>query len=452
MSSRKRSNVPFISLVILLITCSSVCAATNWGTKGVSDTSKVTNVVQLTTDATATGLGKSYLMGDTWPEGSTDNVQPWRKDGAWIAFTAEVGGTGTSFYEICKIKPDGSSFTQLTNNSVKDSNASFSTDSKIYNNVNNLSAVSPTYMDRVWRMDENGAGRTDLSAVHSVADTDNEKAVVVSPDGSKIAFLVGSLLTVANSDGTSPVRVSGTYNAGASNISVAAGQYSWSPDSQWLVYSGYETTGYFLYKVKSDSTLHTQLTSVGADLGSLSHLWPVWSPDGSKIAYLWRQYTSNVIVPNYRNFYELRTISASDGTALKTLDMANDNMTVGWSELIAPASWSPDSIWLAYSKKWADTVSYKAILIVNTEDTTPTPSKLTTGFNDFFPIWAPNGSQLLFQSGYFQLSREDDTCSPSCTDRGDILLLNLIGDYGGGTTSSFPWPMFMPSIQKNGQQ
>ncbi|MBU0961598.1 MAG: hypothetical protein KKH60_08705 [Proteobacteria bacterium] len=450
MSSRKGLTVPFISLVILLITCSSVCAATDWGTKGVSDTSKVTNVVQLTTDATATGLGKSYLMGGTWPEGNNDNIQPWRKDGEWIAFTAEVGGTGESYQEVCKIKPDGSSFTQLTTNAVKDSNASFSTDSKVYYNVYTSDLIAPNYSDRVWRMNENGLGQTDLSAVHSASDSD--KAVVVSPDGSMIAYQVNSLLMVANSDGTVPVQVSGTYNAGASNISVAAGQYSWSPDSQWLVYSGYDTTGYFLYKVKPDSTSHTQLTSVGADLGNLSHLWPVWSPDSSKIAYLWRQYTSTVIVPNYKYFYELRTISSSDGTALKTLDTANSNMTVGWSELIAPASWSPDSIWLAYSKKWADTVSYKGIFIINTEDTTPTSAQLTTGFNDFFPIWAPDGSQLLFQSGYYQLSREDDTCSPSCTDRGDILLLNLIGDYGNNTTSSFPWPMFIPSIQKNGQQ
>lgn len=452
MSSRKRVYVLFTSIVVLLISCSFAWAATDWGTKGVSDTSKVTNVVQLTTDATATGLGKSYLMGGTWPEGNQDNSQPWRKDGEWITFTAELDGTGESYQEVCKIKSDGSSFTRLTTNSVKDSNASFSTDNKVYYNINTRDAVLPNYRDRVWRMNEDGTGQTDLSAAHSVLDSEDDKGVVVSPDGTMIAYWVNNLLMVAPNDGTSPVRVSGTYNAGANNMSVQAGQYSWSPDSQWLAYSGSDSDGTWIYKVKADGSLHSQLTTRGSDLATIYHYWPSWSPDGSKIAYLWRQYTSNIVVPNYKNYYELRTISSSDGTALKTLDNANSNMTVGWSELIAPASWSPDSQWLAYTKKWADTVSYKAIFIINTEDTSPTPSKLTTGYNDYFPIWAPNGSQLLFQSGYFQLSREDDTCSPSCVDRGDILLLNLIGDYGGGTTSSFPWPMFIPSIQKNGQQ
>ncbi len=448
MSIYKELYVTFISFVILLLTCSFASAATNWGTKGVSDTSKVTNVVQLTTTATYPDLGQSYLMGGPWPEGSIDNIQPWRKDGEWIVFTAEVGGTGESTVEVCKIKPDGSSFTRLTTNSVKDSNASFSSDSKVYYSINTMGAVLPTYRDRVWRMNEDGTGQTDLSAVHSVPDSDNEKSVVVSPDGSKIAYNKGSVLMVANSDGTSPLKVSGNYNAGANNISVQTGQYSWSPDSQWLAYSGSDGTGIWLYRVTPNNTSHSQLTSKGSDVASINHLWPSWSPDGSKIAYLWQRYNSTILEPNHKFFYELRTISSSDGTALKTLDTANNNVTTGWSKLVAPASWSPNSMWLAYTKEYLDAslASDKAIFIINTEESVPAPSQLTAGYNDYFPIWAPHGSQIVFQSYHNRLSRED-ACSPSCVDRGDILLLNLKGDYGDSTP--FPWPMFMPAIQKN---
>ncbi len=455
MSSRQRLNVSFTSLVILLITCSFAGAATDWGTTGVSDTSKVSNVVQLTTDATFTGLGQSFIMGGTSsPDYHYDNVQPWRKDGEWIAFTAEVGGTFDAYYEVCKIKPDGSSFTQLTTNTVKDSNASFSTDNKVYYNIDTLGAVLPNYRDRVWRMNEDGTGQTDLSAAHSVLDSEEDRAVVVSPDGSMIAYQVNNLLMVAPNDGTSPVRVSGTYNAGSNNISVQAGHYSWSPDSQWLAYTGSDGTGNWVYKVKPDSTMHTQLTTRGSDLATIYHYWPSWSPDGNKIVYLWKQYTSTVIVPNYKYYYELRTISSSDGTALKTLDAANDAVTTGWSKLTAPASWSPDSMWLAYGKSYkgagapADP-SYKSIFIVNTEESVVTPSQLTTGYNDYFPVWAPGGLQIVFQSEFMQVSREDD-CGSGCVDRGDILLLNLIGNYGGNTP--FSWHMIMPAIQKNGQQ
>lgn len=448
MSRYKRVQVVSISLVIPLLICSSATAATNWGTKGVSDTSKVSNIVQLTT---GTDTGLSYFLGSVYPSGNKGNVQPWSKDGKWITFTAEVGGTGEGSHEVCKITPNGTSFTRLTTNSVKDSNASFSTDSKVYYNLYTLNAVLPNYRDRVWRMNEDGSGQTDLSAAHSVLDSVSERSVIVSPDGLKIAYYASSnLLMVADNDGTSPLQVSGTFNGGATNISVREGQYSWSPDSQWLAYAGSDSDGTWIYKVEADGTSHSQLTTRGGDLASIYHYWPSWSPDGNKIAYLWQQYTSNIVVPNYKTYYELRTITASDGTALKTLDMANNTVTTGWNRILTPVSWSPDSTWLAYGKHYyGGSPDYKSIFIVNTEEAGGAPAQLTTGYNDYFPFWAPNGSQIAFQSEYMNVSREDD-CASGCTDRGDILLLNLTNNYG--SSIPFPWPMVMPAIQKkNGQ-
>lgn len=425
----------FIGIIFLLtLSITAQSAAYDWGTKGVSDTSKVTNIVQLTSDEAA---GQNFLMTGGCPDCNGSNVQPWSKDGQWIAFTSQVDGTNDTSQEIAKIKPDGSSFTRLTNNSVDDSTASFSSGNTIFYGI---STGSPNYYMQIWRMNDDGSGQTQLTG-------NNDQSVVVSPDGTMIAYYVSGLLWVADANGTSPVRVSGTYNAGVNNINVLEGQYSWSPDSQWIAYTGSNSDGYWIYKVKPDGSSHTQLTSRGSDLASIYHYWPSWSPDGTKISYLWKQYTGTIIVPNYIYYLELRTIDPT-GTALKTLDTATDDYNIGSNKIQeAPATWSPDSMWVAYHKSYTGAgapadPSYSGIYIVNVEDAVPSPNQLTTGYYDYFPIWAPTGTQLVFQSGRYQISREDETGG---TDPGDILIVNLKGNYGGA--KPFPWHMFLPAIQ-----
>ncbi len=222
----KRNILIFTSLTFLLTTCLSAGAATNWGTKGVSDTTKVTNIVQLTTNQAA---GSSSYMGGT---STTFHPQAWSKDAKWIVFSSQVDGTTTADFDICKIRPDGSSFTQLTTgtpNKVNDSNASFSTDNRIYYNVNTEGAVVPNWTDQNWRMNQDGSGQTKLSS--PIPNTYDESSVVVSPDGSKIAYSYYTgvapydyLLILANDDRTYQTNVSGA-SGGLSTIAVSRVHY-----------------------------------------------------------------------------------------------------------------------------------------------------------------------------------------------------------------------------------
>lgn len=439
----------FICTILLVFFFSSANAATDWGTKGVADTSKVTNVVQLTTDQTFNnGQGASTFRG-----GNSTALPPqaWRKDAKWIAFSSQIEGTSSFNWEICKIMPDGSSFTRLTtNNSVSDSNANFSKDNQIYYNINTDGNVTPNWVDQVWRMNQYGSGGEQL--IFPSTNTNDTSAVAVSPDGTMIAYAYYTgapdydrILMVANANGSSPQQVSGTYNSGVDNINVASGHYSWSPDSMWLAYSGNDSTGNWIYKVKANGDNHTQLTTTEPGT-SIYHYSPVWSPDGSTIVY--RSQVSNTVWT-----YQLRTIDTS-GNPLKTLDTGVSGTDPGYTDILDGPSWSPDSKWVTYTKVHYD--STKALDFRDTREiwitnvNTPSPIQLTEGFNDYYPIWAPNGSQILFQStssGYSgDPTREDDTST--FDDYGDILILNLKDNYGSSVPTPFPWVMFNPAFTK----
>lgn len=98
---------------------------------------------------------------------------------------------------------------------------------------------------------------------------------VPSPDGLRVALhVMGAGLFVVNADGSGLT-------------SLGAGEHpTWSPDGQWLAFmrvedDGYEFTGADLFTVRPDGRDLSQLT-FSADLNEMD---PVWTPDGSAIAF-----------------------------------------------------------------------------------------------------------------------------------------------------------------------
>lgn len=103
---------------------SPALSAQDHGTTGVSPGAPVDNILQLTTDPIPAEDQMDYFTNSN----GLLNVTPWKPDGTWLTFTSRF----TSSDEIVKMQADGSSFTRLTDNSVEDSNASYSSDGKIY--------------------------------------------------------------------------------------------------------------------------------------------------------------------------------------------------------------------------------------------------------------------------------------------------------------------------------
>lgn len=165
-----------------------------------------------------------------------------------------------------------------------------------------------------------------MSTIWSVSGTDEISDVVYSPDGTRLAYLVGSKIA-----GGEQMWVLDTTTRRAKQFATTCGcprfsHLAWSPDGLRLAFSDADQ----LWLVDSDGTHRTQLTHlpsgsdptqpswspdgnlivfkshlnidvIGVDGSGLAVLltepatpWePAWSPDGSRIAYITDPYASS---------------------------------------------------------------------------------------------------------------------------------------------------------------
>ena len=116
-----------------------------------------------------------------------------------------------------------------------------------------------------------------------------------------------------------------------------------------------------------------QLTAETSTTGDASY--PVWSPDGSKIAYIG-------IKDGLEQVF-LMDADGSNKTQLTTDAVNHDQVP----------DWSPDGSKIAY----AGGDGNERVFVMNADGTNPTP--LTDGKNDDWgPTWSPDGTQIAFRS------------------------------------------------------
>ncbi|MBX3080370.1 MAG: PD40 domain-containing protein [Anaerolineae bacterium] len=144
----------------------------------------------------------------------------------------------------------------------------------------------------------------------------------------------------------------------------------WSPDGNHIVFQ-FQQPDAALHS--SDGNGHNQIYVMDADGTNQINLTndpagdyysPVWSPDGSRIAF----------VTNQESRYFVSVMDA-DGKHRVTL-----------TEGIAPA-WSPDGNYIAYMKQ-------SGIFLLNIADSVETQLATSAGY----PTWSPDGSQIAFVS------------------------------------------------------
>ena len=193
---------------------------------------------------------------------------------------------------------------------------------------------------------------------------DNIGSGAISPSGVRaVVEARGNLFTIPAEHGS--VRTLTTDHSSVHELNPA-----WSPDGQLIAYLSDKTGEYELYTRPQMGGDETRITTDG----SVYRFGPTWSPDSKKLAY-WDK--SN------RLWY----VSLEDKKPVLV-----DTSDYG---LIQDASWSPDSLWLTYSKPHRrganDVFLYSLVSKKITE--------VSKGFyNDNNPVFDPGGKLLYFIS------------------------------------------------------
>jgi Tol biopolymer transport system component len=249
-------------------------------------------------------------------------------------------------------------------------------------------------------------------ARHLVTSDFDDQKPALSPDGLRVVFTryapdgapaLESGVFVVNVDGTELIRLSDGEDV------------SWSPDGRRIAFSrlthGSNLLNVGLWVVNADGTAPHQVTMKGVKCpnvcaGGAQDNEPVWSADGTHLAFLRDEYTS----PEQ---FVIFTV-ALDGTDLR--QVTPNGMEVG-----NPA-WSPVGDWIAFqSPKETVKSGEQNIYKVRPDGTglTQLTAKLSSaswGQGTFHPWWSPDGSEIVFSHG-----------PGSMPDRASLYVMNADG-------------------------
>ena len=283
-----------------------------------------------------------------------------------ILYVAERG----EHFVICHMNPDGSNQTDLTDSTGAAMWPVWSPDGT---KIAFMSRIG-TNLD-ISVIDADGSGEQRLTY-----DPAWDMFPAWSPDGDKIAFQT-------NRDGNNEIYVmnaDGTDQTNLTHYSKLDGWPSWSPDGTKILYYSMRSVTLHVEeitpKLTGDNLEVTVMDADGTDVVNLSRntatdQLPVWSPDGTKIAFQSdRDGVGEIFVMN------------SDGT--NQLNVTNNPAADGWP------CWSPDGTKIAFvSSRDGDMEIY----VVNADGSGLT--KLTDNSAwDGGPTWSPDGTQIAFQS------------------------------------------------------
>jgi|AntRauTorcE11898_2_1112593.scaffolds.fasta_scaffold02536_1 Tol biopolymer transport system component len=188
-----------------------------------------------------------------------------------IAFSSDRDGDS----EIYLMKPDGSSISQLTNNTDRDAFPSVSPDGT---RIAYAKRVNEESRYKIHVMDADGTNDMELTTAEE--GSTSFPSISWSPDGSQLAF--GSnrdgndQVYVMNADGSKQVNISNK------NFKEYISPDAWSPDgSKILIHSKRGSgTDFEIYTLNPDGSGAIQITD-----NSTSENYPAWSPDGTKVVF-----------------------------------------------------------------------------------------------------------------------------------------------------------------------
>ncbi|HEX9992397.1 MAG TPA: hypothetical protein VGB14_05665 [Acidimicrobiales bacterium] len=193
-----------------------------------------------------------------------------------------------------------------------------------------------------------------------------------------------------------------------------------APDGRivYVAATGFGTNStYDIHVMNADGTGDVNLTpdptpEDGVD--DSQELDPVWSPDGTRIAFI----SNRVIETNPDGNYEVFAMDA-DGANVTQLTFAEPEFGWEFYQSYEP-NWSPDGTQIAFNgyRAWGSS----EIFTVPT-DGSGTEFHVTDGVdpaNKWEPRWSPDGSVILFTWGWDAYSQDLHTINPDGTNEVDL--------------------------------
>jgi uncharacterized repeat protein (TIGR01451 family) len=245
----------------------------------------------------------------------------------------------------------------------------------------NTATASPYTFD--WSNVPAGTYTLTARAVDNVGASTTSSGVTITVTPNSLA--IGKIAFASNRDGCAQIYLMDTGGTNQVRLTNDAGNDEspkWSPDNSRIVFqsdrdfqsdSDNPIYGWDIYVMNWDGSAVSRLTSAAYD-----DIAPVWSPDGTKIAF-----------QSFRNGlnYQIYVMNA-DGSGQVNISNNNANET--------QPSWSSDGTKIAFASD-RDQAGFSSIYVMNANGSNQTRVTLSgTAFRDEQPAWSPDGTKLAF--------------------------------------------------------
>ena len=335
--------------------------------------------------------------------------------GGKIVFASDrTGGTGvnnpTGDLEIFSMKPDGTGLKQLTFNEVFDSYPVLSPDgTKVAYESEGAQTSNPQGDNEIYRV--NALDGSEVKNLTNTGEGIYDQRPVFSPDGTRIAYRSNGTPT-SNAEGEPEIyRMNVLDGKDKKNLSntdsgVEEDHPVFSPDGTKIAYEseGAQTSNPQgddeIYRMSAlDGTTKKNLTNNGPDV---SDYGPVFSPDGTKIAYT--SYGSQTSNPQGDG--EVYRVNVLDGKGKMNL---SKNAVEDTNPVFSPGG--KTLAYISYGKQTSNAEGDAEIYRMSALDGTTKKNLTNNGpdVSDYGPVFSPDGTKIAYTSyGIQTLNAEGD--------------------------------------------
>jgi Tol biopolymer transport system component len=308
-------------------------------------------------------------------------------------------------------------------------------------------AANASATGNIWTVKADGSGATPLTKLTAFGASSSN--AVWSPGGSKIAFLSGRAFDGSDAKDASGILNIWVMNADGSGANALTRLNTsgidiptpvWSPDGSKIAFSSFRALdgsdalssprALNIWVMNADGTGVTPLTKYTT--GGLSNVTPVWSPDSAKLAFI---SDGALDGSNQSNCSPQPCVGKPNVWVMNANGSGATPLTRFLVAETRSPGWSPDGHKVAFAARAAldgsDSLSGdQNIWVINPDGTGRTPlTKLTSGVTADHPVWSPNSSRLAFESD------QDPSGNSTFVDGTGTLNIWVINADGSGATA-----------------